>query len=66
MIAPLRARIEPTDRSIPPVKITRVMPTDRQVLTEICLITVQKLSIEQKPSAKMLNAETISNSAMSE
>jgi hypothetical protein len=66
MIAPLSARIDPTDRSMPPVRITRVIPTDRHRLTEICRITVQKLSGERKPSARRLNARTISNRAISE
>ena len=66
MIAPLRARIDPTDRSIPPVRITSVIPTERHVLTETCLKTSQKLSSVKKPSAQTLKITTISNRANSD
>src|SRR5471030_835121 len=34
--APVSARSEPTDRSIPDVRITSVMPTAIMALTEVC------------------------------
>ena len=41
-IAPANPTIEPTDRSIPPVKITNVIPQPTIPATVICLITLKK------------------------
>ena len=35
VIAPLNAKTEPTERSIPAVRTTKVMPTEMTILTEI-------------------------------
>jgi hypothetical protein len=43
-IAPLIAKIDPTDKSIPAVKTTNVIPTEIQMFTEICLKTFHPLS----------------------
>jgi len=39
-IAPEKAKIEPTERSIPPVIMTKVMPAAIIALTEVCLKTL--------------------------
>ena len=36
------ARIEPTDRSMPPVRMTKVMPAASTVLIEACCITIDR------------------------
>jgi hypothetical protein len=36
------ARIEPTDRSMPPVRMTKVIPAARTVLIEACCITIER------------------------
>ena len=47
---PVSAITEPTDRSIPPVKITNVIPTARIPLIETCLIILEILSAVKKLS----------------
>src|SRR4030042_2104518 len=64
--APLKANIEPTERSIPPVSITIVMPTDRHALTETCLIIVQKLSSVLKSSYNTPKNKIIKNKAIND
>ena len=48
-----KATIEPTERSIPAVMMTKVIPTATIVLMEICLKTLRKLSIVRKFGAEM-------------
>ncbi|ESY06809.1 hypothetical protein X753_13030 [Mesorhizobium sp. LNJC399B00] len=37
------ASIEPTDRSIPPVRMTKVMPAASTMLIDDCCMTISKL-----------------------
>ena len=64
-IAPVNARIEPTDKSIPPVRITIVMPTDMHTFTEICRATLNRLSLVAKLSERTAIAIAISIKATS-
>src|ERR1043165_7740930 len=48
VIAPHKANTEPTDKSIPAVSTTNVIPTEIQMFTEICRITFQVLSTVKK------------------
>jgi hypothetical protein len=45
---PLKARIEPTDRSIPPEMITKVRPMPRMALIADCCMTLRRLSVVRK------------------
>ena len=36
------ARIDPTDKSMPPVRITKVMPAARTVLIDACWATIDR------------------------
>ena len=45
-----RARMEPTDRSMPPVRMTKVMPKAISALMEICLARFLKLDGSMKLS----------------
>ena len=45
------ARIEPTERSMPPVRITKVMPAASTVLTEACCSTMPRFCpVKKRPS----------------
>src|SRR6185503_9508687 len=44
---PDRARIEPTDKSMPPETITTVMPIAMMVITAVCLATLARLPAER-------------------
>jgi hypothetical protein len=44
----LTARIDPTDRSIPPVRITNVIPTDTMPTIDICCSRLGRLDIVRK------------------
>ena len=46
--APLIAKVDPTDKSIPPVKITKVIPIAMIALTETCVNTLVILDILKK------------------
>ena len=37
------ARIEPTDRSMPPVRMTKVMPAASTMLIDACCVTIDRL-----------------------
>ena len=63
--APLRARIEPTERSMPPVRMTSVMPTEMQRFTDTWRITLKRLSAVAKLSEAKANATDITTKAMS-
>src|SRR5688500_7037073 len=54
VIAPQSASTEPTDRSIPAVKTTNVMPTEMQTFTAICRITFQPLLMVKNLSESIL------------
>src|SRR4028119_1520610 len=41
-------KIDPTERSIPPVKITKVMPVARTILVDACRMTLIKFPTERK------------------
>ncbi len=45
-----QASTEPTDRSMPPVRMISVMPIDRQRFTEICRRMFRPLSVRQELS----------------
>ena len=51
-IAPERASTEPTERSIPPVSMTSVMPTDMHRFMEVCRRTLNRLSEVRKFSER--------------
>lgn len=53
--APENPRIEPTDRSIPPVRMTNVIPTAIQRLTAVCLRMIQKFSRVRNRLDRKLN-----------
>ncbi len=61
--APAKARIAPTDKSIPPVMMTRVMPMDRHKLTEICSRMLRPFANVRNLSDIRLSATTITTSA---
>ena len=45
------ARIEPTDRSMPPVRMTKVMPAASTVLIEACWATIEMFcAVKKRPS----------------
>ena len=62
--APENANMEPTDKSMPPVNITRVIPTDITTFTEICRITFHAFSPVRKRSDKRLRTMHMITSAM--
>jgi len=64
--APQKARTEPTERSIPEVNITSVIPTEMQMLTEICRITFHALSTVKNLSDIKLMPMQSSINAMSD
>ena len=48
------ARIEPTDRSMPPVRITKVMPVASTVLIEAsCATTGRFCCVRNRPAEKL-------------
>jgi len=51
-IAPAKAKVEPTVRSIPDVKITKVMPTAMIALMDVCCKILKKLFKVKKLSLK--------------
>jgi len=64
--APDKARMAPTDKSMPPARMIKVMPSDRHRLTEICRRMFQPFSGERNLSDSRLSAKTISASAISD
>ena len=45
------ARIEPTDRSMPPVRMTKVMPAASTVLIAACCATIEMFcGVKKRPS----------------
>lgn len=65
-IAEVNAKIEPTERSIPAISTTNVMPTEMQTLTDICRSTFHKLLVVRNLSDKMLMTKHSKNNAMSD
>jgi len=65
-IAPQSASMEPTERSIPAISITMVMPTEMQMFTDICRITFQVLSTVKNLSDIKLMPMHSNTSAMSD
>ena len=49
--APQKARTDPTERSMPPVRITKVIPAAMIALIEVCLRTLRMLKIDRKRGA---------------
>jgi len=64
VIAPENAKTEPTERSIPPIYITSVIPTEIIIFTDICLITFQILSADINLSERRLKAMHMISSAI--
>src|SRR5699024_2912062 len=64
--APPNASTEPTERSMPAVKITSVSPTDIQTLTEICRSTFHIFSVVKKLSVSSAKRALNSKIAMSD
>ncbi len=64
--APASASTAPTDRSIPPERITSVKPIERHKLTEICRRTFQPFSAVRKRSLRRLSATTSTSNASSD
>lgn len=64
-IAPDRASTDPTDKSIPPVRMTSVIPTDIHRLMDVCRSTLNRLSDVRKFSDKNDMAMHINRSAAS-
>jgi hypothetical protein len=47
------ARIEPTERSMPPVRMTKVMPAASTVLIEACWVTIEMFcAVKNRPSLR--------------
>jgi hypothetical protein len=61
-MAPDNAKIDPTDKSIPPDNMTNVIPIDRHKLMEICKRTFNALSgvkkLCQKSTRPLIESET--------
>ena len=47
---PKRAIPEPTERSIPPIKMTKVMPTPMTTISATCVVTLLRLPAVTKAS----------------
>ena len=54
---PEKARIEPTDRSMPPVRITKVIPKDKSPFIDICRKTFMRFLDTRKFGVAMYNAK---------
>lgn len=52
--APVNARVEPTDKSMPPVRMTKVIPKAIMALIDTCLNTLKMLEIAKKLGFRML------------
>ena len=63
--APANARIAPTERSIPPVRMISVIPMDRHRFTEICSRIFRWFAIVRNLSDSSVIATSITKSAMS-
>ena len=50
---PVKATIEPTDRSIPAVRITNVIPTARMPMIDTCRSTFMTLRSVRNPGSRM-------------
>jgi hypothetical protein len=57
------ASTEPTERSMPPSRMTKVMPTAMTVLMEICVRMLVRLPSEAKCGARTEKSSTMSASA---
>ena len=62
--AAVKPNTEPTERSIPAIKTTKVIPTEIQTLTEICLSTFQRLALVINLSDNKLIKRHSKNSAI--
>jgi hypothetical protein len=58
-ITPDKATVAPTDKSIPPVKITIVIPAAKIAIMETCFNTFNKLAVSKKFGA--VNESTTHN-----
>jgi hypothetical protein len=61
---PQRPTIEPTDRSMPPVMMTKVMPMARKALSATCFDIRIMFAVEVKFGAKIAKKMITANSAM--
>ena len=50
------ARIAPTDRSMPPVRMTRAIPIETMPTVVICRVMISKFFIAKKPFTAKENA----------
>lgn len=64
--ADVNAKTEPTERSIPAIRTIKVMPTEIQILTEICRRTFHKLLVVRNLSDKILMTKQSKKRAMSD
>ena len=62
-MTPASASTDPTDRSIPAVTMTNVMPSARMALIETCRRIVERFSREKNPGTAMAPISTSSPSA---
>jgi hypothetical protein len=53
--SPAKATTEPTERPMPAVRITNVMPTAIRPVMEICRITLNKFSDDRKRGSSTAN-----------
>jgi hypothetical protein len=53
-MTPVNAKVEPTDKSMPPVNITRVIPAARMAVIELCFNTFKILLESVKFGAKTI------------
>ena len=60
--SPASARIEPTDRSIPPAMMITVMPSAMMLITAVCRTTLERFVAVRKLGEAM---ERMMNSAIS-
>ena len=51
------ARIEPTERSMPDVRMTNVMPAASTTLIEACCMTIDRFCHDAKPIRQQLKAD---------
>ena len=62
-VEPASARSAPTERSIPPETMTRVIPNARMALTEICWARSMRLLARRNVGTKKRNSASSSNTA---
>src|SRR5471030_1819360 len=61
---PHSPKVAPIDKSIPEVMMTKVIPSARKALMEICLSMIRILSVARKPDTVKVKNPSIRNKAM--